>query len=1341
MSISFNQFLINKNLELKEVIEHSNTNFVEFVFEAKEEVPNLKEEVSAFFPFIKSLEIIQNVETPKEINEPDSSEPIIEESGFSLDDWTQNQIHIQQEEQKKYVPVEKEKGTVILKPNMMLIGKKIEVDPISIDEIDFTSDVPEKNICVEGDVFKLDIKDNEKSKIFSIYLTDYTSSIIAQLFVSKSKKDLLDKVENNLKQGLRLKIFGNVEYNDYQKDKLLTAKAIQLLEPNKREDKAEEKRIELHCHTQYSTLEGVSKVKDLLNRIKEYGHDTLGITDSGVLQAFPELQSISEREGLKILYGLEANIVDTEKKIITGKSKDTIDDDFIFFDLETTGTSIYKDKIIEIAAVLVKNGEIRDTYQTFVNPHQPLPPKITELTGITNEMVNGGIEEDEAVEGLLDFIGDTIIVAHNAEFDTGFLRRWFKEKNREFNYPYIDTLPLARAVVPEIGRYNMGRLCSFFKIKNDHAHRAIDDSIASAKVLLKLYERVKEKGITNLNDLNSLIDIQTMAKKNSHTTHATIFPKNQDGLKKLYQLVSDSHLKYFQGYPRIPKEILNENRENLLIGSADSKSELYEAIIDNTPYTNLLAIASFYDFLEVQPVENHMYLNRRNPQINKEKLREFNKIIIKLGEDLKIPVVATSDARFLDPHDVVIRDIVKSATNKKSSYNREPFYLRTTEEMLEEFSYLHKDKTREIVLDNPRKIANLIEKVKPVPDGTFPPVIEGAEEEIKELCLTKAHKVYGPTLPEFVQKRMNRELNSIISNGYAVLYLIAHKLVKHSEEDGFLVGSRGSVGSSLVAFLSDITEVNALPAHYLCPDCYYTEVIEDPSVVGPDLEDKKCPHCGSDLTKNGFNIPFETFLGFEGDKEPDIDLNFSGDNQAEAHRYTEELFGEGHTFRAGTISTIQEATAFGFVKNYFENQGKSVPKAEIERLKIGCTGIKRTTGQHPGGIMVVPRDREIYEFTPIQFPADDQNSPTITTHFDYHSISGRLLKLDILGHDDPTMLRNLELLTGVNPKSIPLDDREVISLFTGVDALKFKEKCSLKLGNSGIPEFGTPFVRQMILELKPKTFIDLLRISGWSHGTDVWNGNVQKLLKDEVVTKDKVVSTRDDIMSFLLKKGLEPIDSFTIMEHVRKGKLLTEDEKAKMREKNVEEWFIESCDKISYLFPKAHAVAYVVMAYRIAWYKIHYPLAYYACFFGVRAKEFDLKTISSGMDAINAEINRIKDMSRFEGISNKDSQSLVSLELALEMYARGYKCLGVDLKKSHYNKFLIEDGALRPPLSSVNGMGELAAESLYRVVREENILSQEELLAKSKVTKTNLQTLEELGCLGNIPKSNQVSFF
>lgn len=1353
--MTYTEFVESKALVLDKIIEHKQNRTLEFYFRSREfmEPSQLAFELQSFFPFVDHLKV--HLQELKENPDPPQKKDILSESkdentekeDFSFEEYQKKKLLKKSKEIKEYVPPKKkaEKNsveTVVLKPGDMLCGKPFEKDPIPIGEIDFSDTIHQNGVCFEGTVFQVEKKEiSEKSVLYTIALTDYTGSIFLKKFVQKNKEKELNIFDQYFKKGNSVKVFGNIEYDDFVKDKVLKLIAAQLLEPNVRKDTSEEKRVELHMHTQYSAVDAVSKVGQIIQRAKDFGHKTIGITDHGVLQAYPDLQKQAKGAGIKVLYGLEGYLVDTGTKIVKGIKDSTFDQEFVFFDLETTGTSVYTDKVIEIAAVIVKNGEIRNTYQTFVNPHQKLPPKITELTGITDQMASQGVEEDEGFQGLIDFIGDRIIAAHNATFDTAFLNRWLKKTGTSFEYTVIDTLPLARAVVPEVARYNMGRLCSFFKIKNQHAHRAIDDSIASAKVMNELFKRAEDRNVFEVQKLNTLLDMESMAKRISHTNHVTIYAKNQKGLHDLYELVSDSHLKYFNNRPRIPKEVLAEKRENLLIGSACSSGELFEAILDKAPDDVLLNIASFYDYLEVMPIENNRYLIFKNPSINEETLRNFNRKIIEIGEKANIPVVATGDVHFVDPQDHIFREIIKYKQARSSKGVQPPLYYRNTQEMIEEFNYLSPEKAFEIVVTNTNKIADLIDDVKPVPDGTFPPIIEGSEQELREKCESKAHEIYGEQLPEIVEKRMERELSSIIDNGYSVLYIIAQKLVQHSEEDGYLVGSRGSVGSSFAAMLCGITEVNSLPPHYVCPKCKHSEFIEGQDLTGPDLEDKDCPVCATRMKKDGYDIPFETFLGFEGDKEPDIDLNFSGDNQGAAHAFTEELFGEGKTFRAGTISTIAEQTAFGYVRSYLDDIGKTVSKAEMERLKEGCTGIKKTTGQHPGGIMVVPRDRDICEFTPVQHPADDVNSDTITTHFDYHSISGRLLKLDILGHDDPTMLRKLQNLTHQDPRKIPLDDKKVISLFTDTSSLDFKTECSLKLGTSGIPEFGTPFTKQMVMDIKPKHFSDLVKISGLSHGTDVWTNNAQTLIRNKTATIKEVICTRDDIMLGLINMGLPSKDSFTIMECVRKGKGLTPEQEKEMRDHKVPEWYINSCKTIKYMFPKAHAVAYVVMAFRIAWYKINYPLAYYACFFGIRAKEFDLKTIISGKEAIETEIKRLEDLHRSGELTNKEKDSLTSLELALEMYCRGYECKPIDLKKSHYSDFVIDGNSIIPPFTSVSGLGEAAAKSLYDVIHGEGVLSQEELLEKTKLTKTNLASLEEVGCLSELPKSNQVTFF
>ncbi len=1225
----------------------------------------------------------------------------------------------------------------------MLIGKPIRQEPVQLGSLSLTDEQQLKNICVQGEILSVEKKDiSDKSVLYKFSFTDNTSSISGKRFIPKKKEEQIALFDENLQPGRVFRFYGNISYDEFDKEKLFEPMAIMAEEKETRTDDAPVKRVELHMHTQYSAMDAVSKTSKIIERVKSFGHDAVGITDHGVLQAYPEIQNKTRGTDIKVLYGVEGYLVDTGTRIMNGPADEPFNGNFIFFDLETTGTSVYTDKVIEIAAVRITDGRIIDTFQTFVNPHRPLKAKITELTGITDAMLEGAPDEDTAYNMFLDYAGDTVLAAHNAVFDTGFLRTWMKKQHRVFDKSYLDTLPLARAVVPDIARYNMNRLCSYFKIKNERAHRALDDAIASAKVMMKLFALAEKKDVTGTAGLNSLLDVRMMALKQPRPWHVIVYAKNQDGIRDLYELVSDAHLKYFYKKPRIPKSLLAKKRENFLIGSACEAGELYQAVAEGAPDDELRKIASFYDFLEVQPLGNNMFKTKlADSPCTVEDLRENNRIIINLGKELGKPVVATGDVHFVDPEDKIFREILQDGQKYDNAWDQPPLYYRNTQEMLDEFDYIPEDVAREIVIDNPRKIADMIEEVKPVPDGTYPPVIEGAEEEIREECEARAHDIYGDELPEIVKNRMERELGSIIGNGYAVLYLIAEKLVKHSEEDGYLVGSRGSVGSSFAAMLCGITEVNSLPPHYVCPKCKYSEFFQTTEIVGPDLPDKNCPHCGTQLKKDGYDIPFETFLGFEGDKEPDIDLNFSGDNQAQAHAYTEVLFGKGKVFRAGTISTLAEKTAFGYVKNFFEKKGQSVTRAEIERLKNGCTGVKRTTGQHPGGIMVVPRDRDITEFTPVQHPADDTGSDIITTHFDYHSISGRLLKLDILGHDDPTMLRLLYDLTGVDPRSIPLDDKKVLSLFAGTEALDFITECPLELGTCGIPEFGTPFVKEMVKETKPSAIADLIRISGLSHGTDVWTNNAQLLVKNGTATIKEVICTRDDIMLGLISMGLPPKTSFSIMEKVRKGKGLTEEAEALMRENKVPNWYIDSCKKIGYMFPKAHAAAYIIMAFRIAWYKVYYPLAYYAAFFGIRAKEFDLKVISAGLESIKAEMARLEQRARTEELGNKEKDSYTSLELALEMYCRGYSCACIDLKKSHYRHFVLEDKTLIPPFTKVPGLGDTVALHMYEEIKKGGILSQDELMKRTGLNKSCLEQLSEMGCLDALPKSNQISFF
>ena len=1011
------------------------------------------------------------------------------------------------------------------------------------------------------------------------------------------------------------------------------------------------------------------------------------------------------------------------------------------FDIETTGFSSKNDKIIEIGAVKLKDGEIVDSFSTFVDPKVNIPYKITELTSITQNMVNGQPTIDEVLPKFMEFVGNSVLVAHNAAFDVGFIKKNLMDMGKTLKNPVMDTVPLARYLYPDLKKVKLNLVAKHLGISLENHHRAVDDAKATAEILKFSFKKMKEE--MDIHDVKTLNEkyLSNIDVKKLPLHHIIILAKNQTGIKNLYKLVSMAHLDYFARRPRLPKSIITEYREGLIIGSACEAGQLYKAVLEGKTDGELKEIASFYDYLEIQPIQNNEFLIRKGNVKDEEELRELNRKIYDLGKEMDKPVVATCDCHFLDPNDEVFRRIIMAGQGYGDADNQPPLYFRTTNEMMKEFEYLGEEACREVVIENTQKIADMVEAVKPIPDETFPPKIEGAEEEIRNMTMNKVHSIYGENLPEVVQKRLDKELNSIINNGYAVLYLIAQKLVAKSLEDGYLVGSRGSVGSSFVATMSDITEVNGLPPHYVCPNCKKSEFFLDGSISsGADLPDKNCPDCGAKYIKDGHDIPFETFLGFEGDKEPDIDLNFSGEYQAVVHKYTEVLFGKGYVFKAGTIGTVAEKTAYGFVKKYLQERGLVVSQAEIERLTIGCTGIKRTSGQHPGGIMVVPNDNEIYNFCPIQHPADDVNTDIITTHFDYHSISGRLLKLDILGHDDPTVLRMLQDLTGLDPKTIPLNDPKVISLFTSPDALGVtKEELGCEVGSYGLPEFGTKFVRQMLVDTQPKSFADLVRISGLSHGTDVWLNNAQYFIKEGYTTLKDCIATRDDIMVYLMYKDLPPMTAFTIMEKVRKGKGLSEDDEALMREKNVPDWYIESCKRIKYMFPKGHAVAYVMMAVRIAYYKVYYPEAYYTTYFTVRADDFDADLICKGEEAIKAKMEELNSLGN--NISVKEKGLLTILEISYEMYKRGLNFLKVDLYKSEATKFKIEEDGIRPPLNALQGVGDNAAKSIVECRVNGEFISKEDLRIRSKVSKTVIETLDNHGCLEGMQESNQLSLF
>lgn len=1216
-----------------------------------------------------------------------------------------------------------------------IMGRGISSQAIKIDEINETSGV----VTVIGEVFKTDVVETKTGRvILTFFITDLTNSISVKCFL---KPQDTEAVLENVKKGLYCKVRGEATYDTYSREVVIFGRDIEKLKKSEKMDGAEEKRIELHCHTTMSAMDGVTNVKALIERAAKWGHEAIAITDHGVVQAFPDAQIAAKKNNIKVLYGVEGYLVNDGTPIALNEKGQNLLDEYVVFDIETTGFSPVNDKIIEIGAVKVKNGEIVDNFSCFVDPERRLPYKIIELTSITDDMLVGQEKIDTILPKFMEFIGDSVLVAHNAGFDTGFIKKNCRDLGLECNNTILDTVPLARFMLPELKRVKLNLVCKALGISLENHHRAVDDAKATADVFLKFVTMLKEdKDIHTLKDLNHAFISEGDVKKMT-SYHVIILAKTQEGLKNLYKLVSEAHVDNFFKNPRTKRSRLQEVREGLIIGSACDAGEIYRAVLDGKSDDEIKEIASFYDYLEIQPIGNTKYMIAKGLVKSEEDLQNMNKRIYEIGKSLNKRVVATGDVHFLDPQDEAFRRIIMAGKGFNDADDQAPLYYRTTEEMIREFEYLGKDIAYEVVIKNPKAIADEIDILKPIPDETYPPKIEGADDDIRNMTMNKVHSIYGDHLPDVVQKRLDKELNSIINNGYAVLYLIAQKLVAKSLEDGYLVGSRGSVGSSFVATMSDITEVNGLPPHYVCPSCKKSEFFMDGSVSsGADLPDKDCPDCHIPYIKDGHDIPFETFLGFEGDKEPDIDLNFSGEYQGVVHKYCEVLFGEGYVYKAGTIGTVAEKTAYGYVKKYLDERGIRASNAEIERLTIGCTGIKRTTGQHPGGIMVVPNDNEIYNFCPVQRPADDMTSDVRTTHFDYHSISGRLLKLDILGHDDPTMIRMLQDLTGIDPKTIPLNDEKVISLFTKPDALGVtKEQLKCDVGSYGLPEFGTKFVRGMLVDTQPKSFADLVRISGLSHGTDVWLNNAQYFIKEGYTTLKDCISTRDDIMVYLMYKGVKPKLAFTIMESVRKGKGLTEDFEKAMKENDVPDWYIESCKRIKYMFPKGHAVAYVMMAVRIAYFKVYYPLAYYATYFTVRADDFDADLICKGEAAVEAKLEELYNLGNNATV--KDKNLITVLELCFEMYVRGFKFLKVDLYKSEAVKFKIEGNALRPPINGLQGVGENAAKGIVEARKDGEFISKEDLRNRSKCTKTVIEMLDNHGCLDGMSDTNQLSLF
>lgn len=1289
-------------------------------------------------------EELQKIEQKSKMTEKYEIEKAISEAQAVLEEQEEPEKEAKKEQEEQESNEElaqeepEEKTPLILGRNANIKDTIIKVADVSIDS---------GKIALEGEIINTDSRELKSGKFLVMFdLYDGTSTITCKAFVEAEKAKA---VLGRLSDAKGVRISGTAQFDPFAKELGVIANVI-VETPGKkkqeRQDLAKEKRVELHMHTQMSQMDGMTSATDLIKRAMKWGWKSIAITDHGVVQAFPEAHKLLGRDNpdMKIIYGVEAYLVPDKTPCVSFPKSQDIDTEYCVLDIETTGLSFRTEKITELGAVIYKNGEIIDEFECFVNPEKPIPEEVVEVTHITDDMVKDAETIETILPKFLEFIGDRIIVAHNADFDVGFIKYNAEKLGIKLENTYIDTLRLAKDLFPEYKKYKLGIIADNLGIKVDVAHRALDDVITLVKVFKVMLDMLKEKGAKTVEDIDKIGEGKADFKK-LPSYHAIILAKNYVGLKNLYKLVSFSHLNYFYKKPKILKSLYKQYSEGLILGSACEAGELYRAIVAGKSDEEVEQIAKDYDYLEIQPNGNNMFMVRNGTVPDVEALQEINKKIVALGEKLGKLVVATCDVHFMDPQDEIYRRILQAGQGYDDADEQAPLYLRTTNEMIEEFKYLGLDKAYELVVTNTNKIADMCEQISPISPEKCPPHIEGCEKEIEDIAMNRAKELYGDPLPEIVKERLDKELQSIIKNGFSVMYIIAQKLVWKSNEDGYIVGSRGSVGSSFVANMTGITEVNSLPAHYRCPNCKYSDFSDYGYKNGFDLPDKDCPKCGHKLDKDGMDIPFETFLGFNGDKEPDIDLNFSGEYQAKAHRYTEVIFGKGTTFKAGTIGTVADKTAFGYVKKYYEERGIPINSAEAVRIAKGCTGIKRTTGQHPGGIIVVPKGREIYEFCPVQHPADDPNSDIITTHFDYHSIDQNLLKLDILGHDDPTVIRMLQDITGIDPTKIPLDDKATMSIFSSTDALGVTpEQIHSEVGSYGVPEFGTKFVRGMLLDTKPKTFDELIRISGLSHGTDVWLGNAQSLIEEGTVTLDQAICCRDDIMIYLIKKGLEPNPAFKIMETVRKGKALKDPAKwaeyvKMMKEHDVPDWYIKSCEKIKYMFPKAHAAAYVTNAFRIAWFKVHEPLAYYAAYFSIRAKAFDSDVMCHGKEKVKNKMKEIELMGN--AATQKDKDMYDDLEIVWEMYERGFEFLPIDLYKSDSKNFLIDDGKIRPPLNSIPGLGNVAADSIVEARKDGRFMSIDDLKIRSKAGKSVIEMLTNAGCLEGMSQSNQMSLF